>query len=78
MLEYLESHGIEFVLAFWVFSAFVSGMPDITAQSGFAYIWAYRSLHTLAGNLSTLANKLNTTVVTTEVKTTESKPKDTV
>lgn len=37
----------------WVFSAFVSTMPDPDANGhgGWKYIWAYRFLHTLAANM---------------------------
>jgi len=42
------------VAAQWVFSAFVSSMPEPTRNASHGYIWAYRFLHLLAANLSTV------------------------
>lgn len=46
------THAFAALLAYWAFSAIVSGMPAPTMQSGLAYRWAYQSLHVLAGDLS--------------------------
>ncbi len=52
MMNFIQTHGADALLAYFVFSAFVSGMPDPTAGSGVGYRWAYASLHVLAGDLS--------------------------
>ena len=53
MWQFITAHSTAFILgAYWLFSAIVSGMPDPAAGSSTAYVWIYRSLHTLAGNLS--------------------------
>jgi hypothetical protein len=46
------------LLISWVFSAFVGGMPAPTAKSGGAYLWSYKSLHLLAGNLDRFVAKI--------------------
>lgn len=43
---------------YYVFSAFVSGMPAPDEKSGNGYKWLYASLHTLAGNLVQLRGLL--------------------
>lgn len=40
------------VAAYWVFSSLVGGMPVPTPASGPGYVWAYNSLHLLAGNVT--------------------------
>jgi hypothetical protein len=41
------------IIAQWIFSAFVSSMPEPNG-SGRNYLWAYRFLHTLAANMDKL------------------------
>ena len=53
-MSWIQSHGVDALVAFYFFSAFVSGMPEPSASSGTAYRWAYGSLHVLAGDLSQL------------------------
>lgn len=38
--------------AYWLFSAFVSGMPEPTPVSSLAYHWLFTSLNTLAANIA--------------------------
>lgn len=45
------------MVAFWLFSALVSGMPPTTTASGLGYVWLYNSLHILSSNLDTLFQK---------------------
>ncbi len=52
MISWMDSHAVAVLLAWYVFSAVVSGMPAPTNSSGMGYRWAYRSLHVLAGDLS--------------------------
>lgn len=79
---------LEVLVAYWLFSAVVSGMPDPPADS-FWYKWAYATLHTFAGNLKQFADSktqsLESTVqrkaadgteTLTKTKITETKPKD--
>ena len=39
------------LVGYYIFSAFVSGMPSPSDKSSMGYVWAFNSLHTLAGNL---------------------------
>ena len=41
------------VALYWIFSAAVSSMPAPGSSTGAGYLWIYRFLHTLAGNVST-------------------------
>lgn len=60
MMQWIFKH--EFwaaVGAYWVFSAAVSSMPPPSANSAAGYVWIYRFLHTLAGNVTTVfGNKI--------------------
>ena len=40
--------------AYFIFSAFVSGMPAPEAKDGRGYTWLYNSLHKLSGDFSDL------------------------
>jgi len=55
----------------WVFAAFVGGMPDPRPDS-FGYLWLYRSLHLLAANIAKARGEEPTfkTVTTTVEQTT--------
>jgi hypothetical protein len=39
---------------YWTFSAAVSAMPEPNTNGNPAYLWLYRFLHTLAGNVTTV------------------------
>lgn len=47
----LKHWGVLAFAAYWLFSAFVSGMPEPTPVSSLAYHWLFTSLNTLAANL---------------------------
>lgn len=51
-MVWILAHPIQSIMLYWVFSAVVSGMPDPTSSSSVTYTWAHRSLHILAGNLT--------------------------
>ncbi len=54
MFEFVTQH--EFwaaVAAYWIFSAAICSMPDPAPNSSPGYLWLFRFLHTLAGNLTT-------------------------
>lgn len=59
-MNFINSHGFESLIAYYVFSAFVSGMPEPTSASGTAYRWAYQSLHVLTGDLSAMIGSRTT------------------
>ena len=46
---------LEVIVAYWAFSAIISGMPD-PPQGSFYYKWAYATLHAFAGNLKKFAD----------------------
>jgi hypothetical protein len=55
MIQFLLQH--QFWAAggiYWVFSAAVSGMPEPDPKGGPGYIWVYRFLHSIAGNITTV------------------------
>jgi hypothetical protein len=54
VIEFLMRHQFGFAVGiYWIFSAAVSAMPEPGAGSGAGYVWAYRFLHTTAGNITT-------------------------
>jgi len=60
MGEFLMRHEFGVAVAvYWVFSAAVSAMPEPLGGSRAGYVWVYRFLHTIAGNITTaFGNKL--------------------
>lgn len=59
---------LEVLVAYWGFSAVVSGMPDPPTDS-FFYKWLYATLHAFAGNLKQFADsKIQTLSQTTVTK----------
>ena len=54
MCDFLTEHQIwAAVAAYWILSAAVCAMPEPASTSSAGYLWLYRFLHTLAGNIST-------------------------
>lgn len=52
-MTFLSHHvGFEVLIAWFIFSAVVSGMPDISDTDSKGYKWAYKSLHILAADFS--------------------------
>jgi len=51
MNELLQHPAVTAIASFWVFSAFVGGMPDQTEIPSVYYGWLYRSLHILSGDI---------------------------
>ena len=52
MANWIDHNALALMLAWYVFSAVVSGMPAPNGNSSVAYSWAFHSLHILAGDLS--------------------------
>ena len=52
MIAFIQSHGADALILFYVFSAFVSSMPDPPPTASVAYVWLYGALHALSGDLS--------------------------
>jgi len=54
MFEFARQHQFwTAVVLYWVFSAAVSSMPDPASNSNPGYLWLFRFLHTVAGNITT-------------------------
>ncbi len=56
-MSFVSGHGWALLAGWYVFSSIVSGMPAPTAVSSATYLWAYHSLHVLAGNVGLLLGK---------------------
>ncbi len=58
MYAWIGKYWIEFFALYYVFSAFVSGMPapEQAPQWGVGYQWFYTSMRALAGDLKTVMN----------------------
>ncbi len=76
MLAWVNSHGLELMAAYFLFNALISGMPEPTASSSTGYMWLFRSLHTLGGNLDKIvasnhlpAGSVDTQTFTQETRT---------
>jgi hypothetical protein len=53
MFEFIAQHHFWAAVAlYWIFSAAVSSMPDPASNGGSVYLWIYRFLHTVAGNVT--------------------------
>lgn len=57
IVSFVNTHGIEVLLAYFVFSALVSGMPAPKPTASTGYVWLYNSLHALSGDLREVAAK---------------------
>src|SRR5207247_4448558 len=54
MFEFVTQHEYWAAVAiYWIFSAAVSSMPDPSSNGSPGYLFVYRSLHTLAVNITT-------------------------
>src|SRR6202521_4479332 len=54
MIQFLLQHQFGLAAAiYWIFSAAVSAMPDPKPGDPGGYVWLYRFVHTIAGNLTT-------------------------
>jgi hypothetical protein len=54
MITFIAQHQFWAAVAgYWILSAAVSSLPDPAASSSPAYLWLYRFLHTIAGNITT-------------------------
>jgi hypothetical protein len=54
MIQFILQHQFWAAVAvYWIFSAAVSSMPE-PAGGGAGYLWLYRFLHTMAGNITTV------------------------
>src|SRR5436309_7158628 len=54
MFEFVTQHQFWIaVVAYWVFSAAISSLPEPSPNGSLRYLWLYRFLHTIAGNVTT-------------------------
>ena len=54
MFEIVSEHQFwTAVVIYWMFSAAVSSMPEPAPNGSAAYLWFYRFLHSIAGNITT-------------------------
>ncbi len=60
MFGFLIQHkSCALMMAYWLFSAAVSSMPEPGSNSSAGYLWFYRFCHTMAGNITTVfSNKI--------------------
>lgn len=55
MIHFVNTHGIEVVIIYYVISAIFSTMPALPDSAGYFQKWAYMAIHVLSGNLSKIA-----------------------
>jgi hypothetical protein len=58
MVHFVNSHGVETIIAFYVFTCIVGGMPPLPADAGYWAKWGFAILHALAGNLKQVSQIL--------------------
>lgn len=58
MLVWLNSHGLEVFLAYFLFSVIAGSVPPLPETAGFWAKWGYAILHGLAGNLRAASGAL--------------------
>lgn len=54
MLGWIETHGIEVLIGYYIFAAFTGGMPTPADNAGVAYRWVFSSFNILSANLARL------------------------
>ena len=50
-MNWITAHPLSDLAIYWIFSAAVSSMPETTAASSPGYVWLYRFLHGVAGDV---------------------------
>lgn len=55
MIGWVETHGIEVLVMYYIFAAFSGGMPTPADDSGMGYRWLFSSLSILNASLARLA-----------------------
>ena len=55
MFHFVEHHGIEALVIYYVLSAILGTLPPLPASAGSWSRWAYGAAHALSGNLHSLA-----------------------
>lgn len=53
-IGWVEAHGIECLVGYYIFSAFSGGMPTPKDDSSVGYRWAFSSLSILNGSIARL------------------------
>ncbi len=66
MLHWFESHGIEMIVAYFVFISVVGSMPQVPDSASYWSKWAYGALHGMAGNWRNLMSVLKLPVEPTD------------
>ena len=54
MIGWIETHGVEALLIYYVFAAVIGGMPTPASDAGVAYQWVFRSFSLLGANVARL------------------------
>ncbi len=79
MIHYLETHGLEFVICYMIFSSVVSTMPPLPDSASYWSKWAFGFLHAAASDWKQVIEMVkplppnpepNQTVTKTEIKKT--------
>lgn len=52
MFNWIESHGIEVLIGYYIFAAFTGGMPTPTDNASVAYRWVFSSFSLLNASVA--------------------------
>lgn len=58
--DFLNRHGLEFLVANYIYNSAVQALPPIDEHSGRLYQFCYRFAHALAGNWGLVAGRQST------------------
>ena len=58
LINWVNTHGIEILIGYLFFAAFVGSMPPLKPNAHYMAHWAYGFLHLLSMNLRSAANML--------------------
>jgi len=53
-MTFFDQHGLAILVAWYAFSAIVSGMPEPAPGDTKPYLWAFHALHSLAGDFASV------------------------
>jgi hypothetical protein len=68
MGHWVQTHGFDMMLFYFLYSALVSPMPEPTSKSSQGYRYVYGVAHSLAGNLKNVAKAVSPITMTTAME----------
>lgn len=51
MIEWINSHGVEALLGYYIFISVLGTMPDLPTNASYMQRWAFGAAHAICGNV---------------------------